>query len=83
MAMHWLADSAAGRAISQSPLTRAFSARPPECDSPTPQPLSSTASPTAQRGSVLAWTVPAKSIPATSGKRRTTGERPLIASASL
>jgi len=45
--------------------------------------LSTTAAPGCQAGSVLDSTVPAKSMPGTMGNLRTTGERPVMASASL
>ncbi|MNP54482.1 hypothetical protein D3C76_1490400 [compost metagenome] len=46
IAMAWRGLKAAGSGISQSPFRRAFCARPPQWVSPTPQPLSSTESPT-------------------------------------
>src|SRR5665213_1486530 len=53
----------AGRATSQSPLTRATSAKAPRCVSPRPQPLRITRSPGFQFGFDDAVTVPAKSMP--------------------
>ncbi|KEH11980.1 hypothetical protein GY15_24055 [Delftia sp. 670] len=83
MAMASRALKASGRRISQSPFTRACWASPPQWVSPTPQPLSSTASPGWKRASSLSSTVPARSMPGTMGNWRTTGERPVMASASL
>ena len=72
-----------GRGSSQSALTRARWARPPQWRSPTPQPVSSTAWPGAKRGSDEDATVPAKSMPGTKGNWRTILPAPVIASASL
>jgi hypothetical protein len=83
MAMAWRSLSGAGTGSSQSALTRARWARPPLWLSPTPQPFSSTWSPGLKRASSLASTVPAKSMPATSGNLRTTGLRPVMARPSL
>ncbi|MCY1216122.1 hypothetical protein D9M72_279870 [compost metagenome] len=83
MAMAWRASMPAGRRSSQSAGTRAACAKPPQRVSPRPQPLSSTASPGLKRGSALRRTVPAKSMPGTMGKLRTTGDLPVIARASL
>jgi hypothetical protein len=58
-------------------------ARQPQWVSPTPQPLWMTRSPGFQAGWLDAMTVPAPSMPATIGQTRTTGERLVIASASL
>ena len=72
-----------GNGISQSALTLACWAKPPQWPSPTPQPLSKTASPTLNSGEVLSSTSPAKSIPGTIGKLLTTGPLPVIAKPSL
>ena len=73
----------AGLRTSQSPFTLAFWASPPQCDSPTPQPLRITESPGFHIGWVLDSTTPAKSMPGTMGQRRTMGEALAIARASL
>jgi hypothetical protein len=83
MAMAWRVLKPAGKATSQSPLTRARCASPPEWVSPTPQPLSTTWSPAFQAAWLLDSTVPAKSMPATSGNLRTTGDLPVMARPSL
>ena len=72
-----------GRRISHWPLSRARSARQPLWDSPTPKPLSTTWSPAFHRPDSLAVTVPEPSMPATIGQVRTTGERLVMANASL
>lgn len=76
-------SSPAGSATSQSPDNRARWARQPQCVSPTPQPLSTTASPAFQSGCDDSITVPAPSMPATIGHLRTTGPRPVMARPSL
>jgi hypothetical protein len=53
MIIAWRALSASGRATSQSPLTQASVARPPQWFSPTPQPVRITAWPGTKRGSRL------------------------------
>jgi hypothetical protein len=83
MAIACRAEKLAGSGTSHSPLTRASSARPPQCVSPTPQPLRTTRSPTFQAAFAVSVTVPAKSIPGTIGKRRTTGDLPVSARPSL
>jgi hypothetical protein len=83
MAMAARASSVGGMRTSHSPRTRARSARPPKWPSPTPHPFSTTWSPGFQAGSLLASTAPARSMPGTMGNVRTTGERPVMASASL
>ncbi|CFN62229.1 Uncharacterised protein [Bordetella pertussis] len=72
-----------GRRTSQSPRRRARWARQPLCFSPTPKPLSITASPGRQAGFSLARTMPAPSMPATIGQSRTTGDRLVMARPSL
>jgi hypothetical protein len=83
MAMAWRGVKRSGRRTSQSPLRRARCARQPRCDSPTPKPFTTTRSPAFQPGWRLAVTVPAPSMPAIMGQARTTGERLVMARASL
>ena len=78
-----LAVNPFGRGISQSPLTRASWPNPPQCASPTPQPLRRTISPDLKSALLLSRTSPAKSIPGTIGKLRTTGPLPVMAKPSL
>ena len=82
-AMAWRKDRPSGRLTSHSGATCACSARPPQCFSPTPQPVSSTGAPARKAGLSLERTVPAKSMPGTKGNSRTIRPLPVIASASL
>ena len=75
--------NASGTGTSQSGSTRARCASPPQCRSPIPQPLTSTASPAPNAGSADSVTVPARSMPATIGSVRAIGAVPVIPSASL
>ena len=77
------AVNSAGSGISQSPLSRARWARPPQWVSPTPQPLSTTRSPAFQSAWLLSVTTPARSMPGTIGNLRTTGDLPVMARPSL
>jgi hypothetical protein len=83
MAMASRVEKTSGSLTNQSPLTRAFCAKPPWWVWLSPQPLATTRSPAWKPGCDEAVTVPAKSMPGISGKRWITGARPLIASASL
>ena len=62
---------------------RVFCVRPPWRFSPSPQPLTTTASPGCQAASRLASTTPARSMPGIIGKDFRIAPRPVIASASL
>ena len=81
--MAWRGVKALGNLTSQSPLRRAFCAKPPLWLSPTPQPLSTTLSPALKSGCWLSVTVPDKSMPGVSGNLRTTGLLPVMAKPSL
>ena len=83
IAIAWRAVNAAGSGISQSPFSRAFWARPPQCFSPTPQPLRTTLSPALKSAFELSVTTPARSMPGTIGKLRTTGDFAVMARPSL
>ena len=72
-----------GVATSHDAVDPGLLASPPHRSSPTPQPFSTTVSPAFHTGELLSTTVPAKSMPGTIGKLRTTGLPFTIASASL
>ena len=76
-------ENGAGSASSQSDFRRAFCASPPQCVSPSPQPVTTTRSPGFHAAASLASTTPARSMPGTIGQVRAIEPRPVIASASL
>jgi hypothetical protein len=76
-------EKGSGSASSQSDFKRAFCARPPQCVSPRPQPVTTMRSPGFHCGLSLASTTPARSMPGTIGQMRAIEPRPVIASASL
>ena len=78
-----LKEKVEGFLMSQSPETVTCSASPPEYFSPTPQPFSTTSSPSVHAECFDSITTPEKSMPGVNGKLRTTGARPVIANASL
>ena len=67
IAMAWRAVRPAGRRTRKLAGTRARSAYPPQCNSPTRQPVRMTGSPARNSGESEARTVPAKSTPGTCG----------------
>ena len=73
----------AGMRSSQPASRFCFCVRPPQNCSPRPQPVTTTTSPGFQSGWRLDSTVPARSMPGTSGQARTTAPLPVTASASL
>jgi hypothetical protein len=83
IAIACLALKADGRRTSHWPFSRARPARQPLCVSPTPKPLSTTASPGRHSGDALSTTVPEPSMPATMGQLRTTGDLLVMARPSL
>ncbi len=72
-----------GTGTTQSAGTRSQSAHPPSWSSDIPKPVTTTRVPGGTAGSPDSTTTPAASIPSVSGCRRSTGARPVAASASL
>ena len=82
-AIAWRVVKGGSTSSSHFDSSRAFCERPPQDDSPSPHPVTTTRSPGFQSGLRLASTTPARSIPGTIGHFRTMAPLPVTASASL